>query len=321
MPLVDSAKSYIAWKSIVDQKGQGQLNLDDNQVRQATESRDKAQQGVNALLADGYHWALVPECDVSEKQGKWEVGGESLRVLNTAGQLGSTGTLAGRVASALQREEILLEAWSPMLLKRELDRWFWSQGLDHISVKKLWEENLTRYLYLPRLRDREVFTRAVQEGATSRDFFGYAVGYEGNKYVGLSFGQRPASILLDERAVIVRQDVAEAATPTTTPEAGCRSCTYSGSRRSARPAATESERDHATLLRLGEAQRVEGVPLAPARLATKWSSTSQVLSIQTSKSSLRYAPRRPAAIPDTVVRAVSENAQTLKFQAFEFEEE
>ena len=42
--LAESAKSYIAWKSIVDQKGQGQLNLDDNQVRQATESRDKAQQ-------------------------------------------------------------------------------------------------------------------------------------------------------------------------------------------------------------------------------------------------------------------------------------
>ena len=80
-----------------------------------------------------------------------------------------------------------------MFLKRELDRWFWPQGLDHISVKKLWEENLTRYLYLPRLRDREVFTKAVQEGATSRDFFGYALGYEDGKYVGLSFGQRPAS--------------------------------------------------------------------------------------------------------------------------------
>src|SRR5205823_103727 len=112
---------------------------------------------VDALLANGYHWVLVPQRPVSEVQGKWTVGEEMLQAIDTSGRLGSVGTLAHRVASALHHEERLLEAWSPMFLKRELDRWFWPQGIDHISVKKLWEENLTRYVYFPRLRDREVF--------------------------------------------------------------------------------------------------------------------------------------------------------------------
>ena len=48
--LAESAKSYIAWKSIVDQKGQGQLNLDDNQVRQATESRGVAVETILSMI-------------------------------------------------------------------------------------------------------------------------------------------------------------------------------------------------------------------------------------------------------------------------------
>ncbi len=318
--LAESAKSYIAWKSIVDQKGQGQLNLDENQVHQATESRDKAQQNVNALLADGYHWALVPECAVSEKQGKWEVGGESLRVLNTAGQLGSTGTLAGRVASALQREEILLEAWSPMFLKRELDRWFWPQGLDHISVKKLWEENLTRYLYLPRLRDREVFTKAVQEGATSRDFFGYALGYEDGKYVGLSFGQRPASILLDERAVIVRKDVAEAATPTTTSEPAADPAPPLGTDAlpdQQPPRAKETMRRFYGSVKLNELR----VSSSTGQVADEVISHLTGLIDSDVEVILEIRAKAPEGIPDAVVRTVSENATTLKFQTFEFEED
>jgi uncharacterized protein len=212
---VETSKSYLAWKSIHEERRQ--LNLDENQIRQATESRDKALQGIDAQLAGGYHWAVVPQRSVNEVAGKWEVGPESLHAIDTSGRLGSMGTLARRVTAALQHEERLLDAWSPMFLKRELDRWFWPQGVDHISAKKLWDENLTRYVYFPRLKDREVFTKAVQDGATTRDFFGYALGFENGKYVGLSFGQRPASVLLDDSALIVRKEVAEAAAPAQIP--------------------------------------------------------------------------------------------------------
>ena len=206
-----------------------------------------------------------------------------------------------------------------MFLKRELDRWFWSQGLDHISVKKLWEENLTRYLYLPRLRDREVFTKAVQEGATSRDFFGYALGYEGSKYVGLSFGQRPASILLDERAVIVRKDVAEVATPTTTPEPAPDPAPTPGPgpRPDEQPPGAKTMRRFYGSVKLNELKVSSGAGQVGDEVVKHLTGLidSDVEVI------LEIRAKAPDGIPDSVVRAVSENATTLKFQAFEFEEE
>lgn len=325
-PLVESAKSYLAWESIV--KEQKQLNLDDNQKAQAAEGMKKSLQSVEALLGEGYRWAILPQRAVAEEQGKWKVGEESLRAMDTAGRFGSTGTLARRIASALQQEERLLEAWSPMFLKRELDRWFWPQGLDHISVKKLWEENLTRYVYFPRLRDRDVFMKAVQEGAASRDFFGYAVGQDGGKYVGLSFGQRPQTILVDDAALIVRKDVAEAAAPKTKPN----DATGDDGGKGPGDGQNGQEDDEG-----------KPPPTPNAKVMRRFYGSVKLNQLKVSSSAgqiadevvkhlaglvdsevevvLEVRARAPGGIPDSVVRTVSENAKTLKFQSFEFEEE
>lgn len=322
-PLVESTKSYLAWKSIVDEKRQ--LNLDENQVRQATEGRDKALQSVDALLGEGYRWAILPQRAVAEEQGKFKVGDESLRAMDTAGRLGSTGTLARRIASALQQDELLLEAWSPMFLKRELDRWFWPQGLEHISVKKLWEENLTRYVYFPRLRDRDVFMKAVQEGAASRDFFGYAVGVEGGKYVGLSFGRRPQTVLLDGAAVIVRKDIAEAAMPavqpgpatangpTTEPGPGA----DAGAGGATPPPTTKVMRRFYGSVKLNHLK----VSSSAGQVADEVVKHLTGLVDAEVEVVLEVRARAPGGIPETVVRIVGENARTLKFQSFEFEED
>ncbi|MBI5949977.1 MAG: ATP-binding protein [Chloroflexi bacterium] len=315
-PLVESAKSYLAWKSIVDEKRQ--LNLDENQVRQATEGRDKAQQSVDALLGEGYRWALFPQRTAVEDQGKWKVAEETWAALDTSGRLGSTGTLARRIASALQQEERLLEAWSPMFLKRELDRWFWPQGVDHISVKKLWEENLTRYVYFPRLRDRDVFMKAVQEGATTRDFFGYAVGLDYGKYVGLSFGQRPASILLDDASLIVRKEVAETTEPARVP--GATSIPGKGgpepTPEPVPPRARVMRRFYGSV-KLNELKVSSGAGQVAdevvKHLAGLVDADVEVV--------LEIHAKAPEGFPDAVIRTVSENAKTLKFQTFEFEEE
>ncbi|MEX0683367.1 MAG: DUF499 domain-containing protein [Dehalococcoidia bacterium] len=316
-PLIDSTKSFLAWKSMVDDKRQ--LNLDENQVRQATDGRDKALQGIDALLGEGYRWALLPERSVFEKDGTWRVSEEAWKALDTSGRLGSTGTLARRMTAALQAEERLLEAWSPMFLKRELDRWFWPQGMDHISAKKLWEENLTRYVYFPRLRDREVFVKAIQEGAATKDFFGYALGFETGKYVGLSFGRRPQTVLLDEAALIVRREVAEAALPVEVnvadpPSGGQPMAPRAGDPPAAAPKVTRrfygSVRLNELKVSSGAGQVAEEVVKHLAGLVD--AEVEVVLEVRA---------KAPGGIPDTVVRTVSENAKTLKFQTFEFEEE
>ena len=50
-----------------------------------------------------------------------------------------------------------------------------------------WKDSL-RYLDLPRLKARETLAAVVRTGASSRDFFGTAYGFENGKYEGFSFG-------------------------------------------------------------------------------------------------------------------------------------
>ena len=50
-----------------------------------------------------------------------------------------------------------------------------------------WKDTL-RYLYLPRLKNRDSLTQAIRTGAASTDFFGTAYGQEGDKYTGFHVG-------------------------------------------------------------------------------------------------------------------------------------
>ncbi|GMV85077.1 MAG: hypothetical protein AMXMBFR80_09340 [Dehalococcoidia bacterium] len=321
--LLESAKSYLAWKSISDDRRS--LNLDENQVEQAKAGWEKALQAVDAALADGYRWALVPQRTAFEEGGKWKIGEETWRALDTSRGLGATGSLARRVAFALQSDELLLEAWSPTFLKRELDRWFWTEGVDHVSAKKLWEDNLSRYVYFPRLRDREVFVKAVQDGAASRDFFGYALGFDGTKYSGLSFGQRPMTVMLDDAAIIVRKEVAAAAVPATAPGAPPSPDSGPGSEPGPQPGpglgpkapTTKVMRRFYGSVKLNELKVSSGAGQVAdevvKHLAGLVDADVEVI--------LEIRAKAPGGIPDSVMRTVSENAKTLKFQAFEFEEE
>src|SRR5207244_1969038 len=50
--------------------------------------------------------------------------------------------------------------------------------------------------------------KAIIEGATREDFFGYADGVIDGRYVGLSIGRRPGAVHFDGEAVLVRREVA-----------------------------------------------------------------------------------------------------------------
>lgn len=190
--LIDATRQQIAWDSIV--RDRGHLNLDDNQAQQATKNRDEALKKAENDLRAGYRWALSPARSVRQTGDRWTAEDEVWKALDVGGGRieSSAGSLAQRVAAALEAEERLQRAYSPMFLARELDRWFWPQGLDHLSVKKLWEENLCRYTYFPRLANREVLAKAIVDGATTQDYFGYADGVaEDGRYLGLRIGERP----------------------------------------------------------------------------------------------------------------------------------
>jgi hypothetical protein len=319
--LIDQSKQFLAWDSIV--RDRAQLNLDANQVQQATTNRDTASAKIDTDLKVAYRWALAPGRTARQVDGRWTSGEEEWRAIDTAQRgMFSLGGVAQRVGDALQAEERLLTAWSPMFLTRELERWFWSQGLEHLSVKKLWEENLTRYLYFPRLANRDVLAKAITEGATSRDFFGYAAGVGADgRYLGLHIGRRPGAVLFDAESVLVRREVAlrqvETETPIETPP-GPRPGPDGGGgpRPPAPPQAKKTTRFYGSVklntLKLASSAGQIGDEIVKHLAGLVDADVDVVLEVRAHVRS---------GIPDAVQRTVGENAKTLKFQTFEFEEE
>jgi uncharacterized protein len=69
-----------------------------------------------------------------------------------------------------------------------------------------WEDTL-RYLYLPRLKDRDVLSQAIRAGAASRDFFGTAYGQHDGKFDGFKLGD--SKIQIDDTLLLIEAEAAK----------------------------------------------------------------------------------------------------------------
>ena len=70
------------------------------------------------------------------------------------------------------------------------------------QVKKFWDDCL-RYLYLPRLLNKDVLSQVSSRGVVSKNFFGIAHGYDGNQFEGFQFGIRRTTVQLDDCLLII----------------------------------------------------------------------------------------------------------------------
>lgn len=314
--LVDETRRYLAWDSI--KKDSVALNLDRAQEQQVREAVDKGDKTIDAQLDAAYQWALTPHQE-GTKPLEWEI------IALKTNELGSTGGLVQRASYKLQSQELLITNWSPVHLRRELDQYLWKEGQPHVNVKQLWEY-LATYPYLPRLRDKEVLLSTIRAGVMTRDFFGYATGVKSTsttgvpEYIGLTFGNVPPGVYYDESSVVVRPEIAikcvEKAETSVKPETS----------KGGEPAifTTTKEKEKVTKA----PKRFYGtIKLNPMRLASDAGTTGQEV-VQHLQSllgaeveiTLDIKVDVPDGIPDQVIRIVSENAKTLKFENFGFEE-
>jgi hypothetical protein len=97
-------------------------------------------------------------------------------------------TTSGNPGEELRRicreNELVIEEWSPSHLRSKLKEVYWKPDKLAVSAMTFWEDS-QRYLYLPRLRSREVLAAVIRAG--SHDFFGIAYGQSGGKYDGFQF--------------------------------------------------------------------------------------------------------------------------------------
>jgi len=191
-------KKHQAWQQIYDERKE--LNLDAHQMEEAENEAERTDKSVDLKIRETYCWLFVPHQTDATGDIKWE----SKRLQ------GTHEGIINRASKAVVSAEQMIVRWSPALLKRELghEKWDPWDGEDHISTSQLWEF-LTQYLYLPRLKNRDVLETAIQKGIESGEYFGYATSVSEDRYQGLKFGHSGETVYFDDEAVLVKPDAAK----------------------------------------------------------------------------------------------------------------
>lgn len=177
LQLQQQVRRYLAWKSVKEDSED--LNLDAAQNRETDNNLKRSDKTVDDQLREAYCWLLVPYIDKSVNLKV--MGWEPVRIS------GGSETIIGRAANKMLQNEQVIPRWAPALLKMELDNLLWADA-DHIQIKTLWEY-LCTYCYLPRLANEEVLLNAIRAGLPSTEYFAYAAGYDGERYLDLCLNQ------------------------------------------------------------------------------------------------------------------------------------
>ena len=318
--LEDAVRRFLAWQSILQDRER--LDLPPHQVRQAETRKQESDNAVQGRIGESYQWLLVPSQSSPTDKVEWK----SIR-------LTAQGSLADRASRRMRNDELLVTNFAGTLLRMELDRVPLWRG-EHVSIGQLIDD-FCRYSYLPRLREPAVLLEAVRSGLSlltwEQDTFAYAESYDevAGRYRGL---QTMQNISLSEGApgLVVRPDVARRqldaeSSPVPSPEEG-----------------TEQPLDEPQVTprqivevlpveapKPPQAKRYHGsVRLDPTRLGRDAGVIADEVIAHLSallganvRLTLEIEAEIPAGAPDNVVRTVTENSRTLKFEDSGFENE
>jgi predicted AAA+ superfamily ATPase len=317
---LDAATRYfLAWASIEDDRET--LNLDNFQTKQATTQKKNWDGTVESRIGETFQWLLVPTQPNPQGPVEWQ-----------ATRLAGQDPLAVRVSKKLKNDSQMVGQYAPTLLRAEMDKVPLWRG-NHVAVKQVLDD-FAHYLYLQRVLNPEVLLAAIRDGVSlmmwSTESFAYADSWDESKqrYVGLQ-GGRMLNVTSDSTALLVKPDVAlrqiEADRPQgggpTPPSGGTGpGTTGGGTTRTGGPTPppepAKLKRFHAT------------VHLDPARIGRDAGKIAEevvqhlaLLPDAKVEVVLEIQAKVPNGAPENVVRTVTENCQTLKFDSQGFEKE
>ena len=242
-----------------------------------------------------------------------------------------TDGLAARASKKLKSEELLVTSLAGTRLRMELDRVpLWRN--DDVPVRQL-EEDFAKYLYLPRVADPAVIRGAVSNGLAlltwEADAFAYADSRDdgAGRYRGLRGG---TSIHLAEhdpglvvRPEVARRQIDEDSARPVAPLPGDPPIPRQPG------AAPNQPQPSPSTPATPKARRYFGtVTLDPNRVARDAGRIAEEVIAHLGALpganvvvTLEIAAHVPAGVPDQVVRIVTENSRTLRFDAQAFEDE
>jgi hypothetical protein len=318
--LEQATRSFLAWESILaDAEGdRPSLNLDNFQTTQAKAQRKTADQTVRDRIRETYQIALAPTQDDPQAPVTWKVaratGNDALTV---------------RAWKKLKGDGALVADYAGSILRLDLDRVLW-RG-DFVKVRQLMDDYAS-YPYLQRLRDASTLASAISDGIASttwiQDGFAYADAWDEatQRFRGLRAAQNVA-IREDDSGLLVRPEVAlrqleaeqassGAEVPGTSAAGLAEAAAGEANRGEVRTAAKPQlpRRFHGTV-----ELDSERVGRDASQIADEVISHLNSLVGAEVRVTLEIDATIPTGAPEQVVRTVTENCKSLKFEQQGFE--
>lgn len=306
--LAEAVRDYLAWQSIEDETEA--LNLDAQQRRQVADSLKKADETVNLRTRNAYSWLIVPV--QSDPMGEIEF---------QTNRISGDDNFYDRAARKLRSDGLLIDEWSPDILRMELEKYIWGEEKGwQVGFKKLWEF-MAQYVYLPRLSDHHVLVEAIKSGVRRMDApVAYATGEnDAGFHTGIAY-QSAGDVFFDENSLIIHPEhlnpPPEIEPPPIEPDGG----EENGGRDE--DEYEEGEREKKAVRYYGrvsiDPQRVnKDVGLIVEEVIERMSSE---LNCEV-EITMEIRANKPDGFDESKIRTVSENSRTLKFDDFGFEEE
>jgi len=323
--LSDATRVALAWGSIVEDVKEGCLNIDLLQKNQAEKELKSAEDALPRVVRECYKWLLCPMQDAPTDPNP----GIEAFALNTTG-----GSIGGEIERVCADNELVIITWSPIHLRAKLKELYWKSGQRVASASTFFEDTL-RYLYLPRLKSREVLSQAIHAGAASTDFFGTAYGQADGKFEGFAFGG--GSVVFDDTLLLIEPDAARDYEEANRPKAE-----NAGSNQAALRAGANIDCPTAANGHAGRVQEPAAKPFASASAKAKSffgaadipPATAKMRLVQLAdeivavlasdpnaniRLTIEIAAEFPEGASDSVKRAVSENARSLGLKTADWE--
>jgi predicted AAA+ superfamily ATPase len=312
--LRQAARLFLAWRSVKEEEAE--LNLDELGRRQAEAQRDHFDETVAQRIGETFVWLLVPQAKPGEPEVTW-----------SASRAAGSEPIPVRVSKKLRADELLITEYSGVRLRMDLDRVpLWPPEAGHISTQQLWSY-FAQYLYLPRLRDSAVLAQAIASGVASttweQETFAYADAWdaERGRYLGLRAGEH-AEVRIDGASVVVKPEAARRQLEAEEPSEGSVVVGEPAAETESAPSGEAAPPD-------ARPRRFYGtVTLDPIRMSRDASQLAdEVVKHLTGivdadvEVRVEITAVSEEGFADDVVRTVTENARTLKFDQHGFERE
>jgi hypothetical protein len=318
--LETAARYYLAWSSIFkDSEGdKPRLNLDNFQKAQATSQRNTWDRTASSRISETFQWLLAPTQPSAQAPLEWQTS-----------KINGADSLAVRAAKKLKNDAQLVTLLHPTALRQELDKVPLWRG-DHVSVKQL-VEDFARYPYLLRLRDSNVLVTSVREGVASvtwrEETFAFAENFDEtkNRYSGLRTGVLVSVSADGFFGLVVKPDVAAQQLakdqPAPTEGGGVKPEINGGSQKPGEGPAkpippSPPKRFYGTV-------RIEAARMNRDASTISQEVVQHLVGLLTAnvEVTLEIQASVPEGVPENVVRIISENCRTLKFDSHGFEAE